>query len=400
MKNVLLLPFLFALSFDSSVSDDLADKLLVLPAAARGTMEPPATPSPQPADLTGDERLSVPDVVRRTSQQKVAPLPESSPPLGDPQFVVTRDVVSTRGPRSITRNVLLDKNGTLWFATWEGIVRYDGKLFTNVTLTEGLRRFHVFSILEDKAGNLWFGTIRGGVYRYDGRSFTLFTAGDGLASNVVMCMLDDQAGNIWFGTDHGVSRYDGKSFTNFTMKDGLSGNSVNSMVRDKAGKLWFGTSGGVSWYDPSPSLRPGGKTFTEFTDTDGSTLFSGVQSIIEDKNGSIWIGSQQGLRRYDGRSLTKLSKKATSHIFGDRAGNLWLSEGDGGNSGMTLSRYDGRFFAEIGKSVQIFGIAEDRAGNIWVGTEKGVSRYDGKSFINFADELKWPLPRNLWGEVH
>src|SRR6266446_3852223 len=157
----------------------------------------------------------------------------------DPSFVVARDTISTHGPHSITRNLLLDKNGNLWFASWEGVIRYDGKLFTNVTLKAGLRHFHVFSLLEDKTGNLWFGTIGGGVYRYDpsaesisqkaglttrSKSWTLFTTTDGLASNVVMCMLEDKAGNMWFGTNSGVSRYDGKAFTNFTMKDSLSGN--------------------------------------------------------------------------------------------------------------------------------------------------------------------------------
>ena len=82
--------------------------------------------------------------------------------VGDPNFVVAPDIVSTQGPSNITRNILQDRNGNYWFASWEGIVRYDGKLFTYVTLKEGLRRFHVFSVLEDQTGNLWFGMIRGG----------------------------------------------------------------------------------------------------------------------------------------------------------------------------------------------------------------------------------------------
>ncbi|MEO8381323.1 MAG: two-component regulator propeller domain-containing protein [Acidobacteriota bacterium] len=322
-----------------------------------------------------------------------AALPAERLPLGDPQFVESRDIVSIRGPLSITRGVLRDRQGNLWFATWEGIVRYDGKYFTNLTLLKGLRRFHVFSILEDRRGNLWFGTVRGGVYRYDGEFFTLFTVTDGLASNVVSCMAEDQAGNIWFGTDHGVSRYDGRSFTNFTIQDGLSGNAVNVIVRDQAGKLWFGTSGGVSWFDSSPAHRSGGRPFTEFTNTPGSTLFSGVQSIIEGKNGFIWIGSRQGLWRYDGKSLTKLRTKPTSHIFEDQAGNLWLSESDPARSVMTLSRYDGRSFTEIATSAQIFAIAEDRTGTIWFGTEQGVSRYDGRVLTRSSDELRWGLLR-------
>ena len=56
-----------------------------------------------------------------------------------------------------------------------------------------------------------------GVYRYDGRLFTNFTSNDGLSSNTVNCMLEDKAGNIWFGSVvAGACRYDGKTFTNFS----------------------------------------------------------------------------------------------------------------------------------------------------------------------------------------
>jgi len=50
--------------------------------------------------------------------------------------------------------------------------------------------------LQDKAGNLWFGTTGEGVYRYDGKSFTQFTVKDGLSNNKVWSILEDTAGNI------------------------------------------------------------------------------------------------------------------------------------------------------------------------------------------------------------
>jgi ligand-binding sensor domain-containing protein len=86
------------------------------------------------------------------------------------------------------------------------------------------------SILEDKSGNLWFGTYGGGVSKYDGKSlsagqagFTHFTDKEGLSNNVVRSILEDKSGNLWFGTaGGGVSKYDGKSFTHFTDKEGLS----------------------------------------------------------------------------------------------------------------------------------------------------------------------------------
>ncbi len=85
----------------------------------------------------------------------------------------------------------------------------------------------VVSIIEDKAGNLWFGTDGGGVSRYDGISFANFTIAQGLAHNVVFNITEDKAGNLWFGTyGGGVSLYDGTSFTNFTKAQGLASNFV------------------------------------------------------------------------------------------------------------------------------------------------------------------------------
>jgi ligand-binding sensor domain-containing protein len=55
-------------------------------------------------------------------------------------------------------------------------------------------------MLEDKSGNLWFGTYGGGVSKYDGKSFTHFTEKEGLSNNTVLSMLEDKSGNLWFGT--------------------------------------------------------------------------------------------------------------------------------------------------------------------------------------------------------
>jgi ligand-binding sensor domain-containing protein len=66
-------------------------------------------------------------------------------------------------------------------------------------------------------GHPGHGTSGGGASRYDGKSFTHFTEKDGLNSGNVYAMLEDSAGNIWFGSvDAGACRYDGKTFTNFS----------------------------------------------------------------------------------------------------------------------------------------------------------------------------------------
>lgn len=317
-------------------------------------------------------------------------------PAADPYFKETSDITTAYGPHSITRNILQDRSGNFWFATWEGIIRYDGKTFTNVTNQAGLNRFHVFSLVEDRAGNLWFGTIGTGVYRYDGHSFTLFTTQQGLAGNSVSCMLADQAGNIWMGTNQGVSRYDGHTFSTFSTNEGLPDNDVNALAQDQAGNIWIGTFGGICRYD--------GKRLTPFNNA--GKPFVNVRSLVAGKAGNIWIGGADGLYSYDGKALTNFSPDFIGYILEDRSGNIWVSAGIPQTGGMAVYRYGKNApgisaapgkpegisvgnFTEILRKVyqgdqQVFGILEDRGGNLWFGTMKGVLRYDGKSITGFA----------------
>jgi len=286
------------------------------------------------------------------------------------------------GPNSITRTIKQDRKGNIWLASWEGIIKYDGKSFTNITKNVSLSRF--FSILEDRKGNFWFASIGAGVYYYDGKSFTNFTTKEGLPSNRVTCIYEDKTGNIWFGTEGGASRYDGKSFTKFTTKEGLPDNDVNAIIEDKTGKFWFGTRGDACFYD--------GKTFTKFTNNEGNP-FTNVRSIIEDKKGNIWLGGKSGLWCYDHNSFTNFSTNFVGYIYEDKKGSIWTNSEAANAKGWALSRYDESFLSYekltatqiIVEKGLLFGILEDKEGNIWFGTLKGVCRYDGHRFFYFRN---------------
>ncbi len=310
-------------------------------------------------------------------------LVQSNKSPDDPYFVLTKDTFSLHGPQNITRSVLQDKKGNIWFASWEGVIGYNGKQFVNYTLFKDLKKFHVFSLLEDRNGNLWFGTIGGGAYRYNGDTFTLFTTKDQLADNTVLCMMEDREGNIWFGTNNGVSRYNGHSFHNFNTKDGLSNNVVNTMLQDKSGTIWIGTFDGISCYNPQTTVWAGEKLFTDFKNKEG-VFFNNVRSIIENKNGNILIGTEEGLYQYNAginttaqdKSLTSLRTYFTGTVFEDRLGIIWLSEALTDGSGMMLTRFDGTSFVKITSETQVFGITQDATGSIWFGTATGIGCYN------------------------
>jgi ligand-binding sensor domain-containing protein len=311
---------------------------------------------------------------------------------------VTKEEI-TFGPNTITRHVTQDRNGNIWIASWDGIFRYNGTSFTNITSKVSTARF--FSVLEDRKGNMWFGSVGSGVYRYDGKSFQNFTTNDGLVNNDIVSIYEDRAGNIWFGGYGGASRYDGKSFQNYiidgdSMTEDRTGRTfpdtppleVNSIIEDKKGKFWFGTRNKTFVYDARlPDVQ--GKTFTVFTHD--NIPFTNVRSIIEDKRENIWFGGPDGLWRYDGHTFTNFTHKFVGYVYEDKKGNIWTSSEKDKHRGWALSRYDGAALSdetvevtEITSSKKlIFGISEANNGHIWFGTLDGVCRYDGTTVTSY-----------------
>ncbi|MFT5262357.1 MAG: ligand-binding sensor domain-containing protein [Polaribacter sp.] len=343
--------------------------------------------------LTSCKGQETTELPTETTDQIIAS--ESKVDEVDPYFNGTQTFTTSKGPERITRNVLQDRNGHYWFATWDGIIRYDGESFTNFTNKEGLRRFRVFSMLEDSNGIIWFGTIGAGLYRYDGESFTNITTKNGLVNDSVGCIYEDKSGHIWFGTQAGISCCDPSasilSFRNFSTENGLPNGDINSIIEDKKGKFWFGSRGEAFYSDSSLLTKgPKGNTFTIFKNKQGAP-FVNVRSIIEDKKGNIWLGGNDGFWRFDGlflfngNSLTKYSTDFVGYIYEDKEGNIWTSSAVDGNANRwKLSRYDVKTLLDMKPTVSqvteqqdmFFGIIEDKDGAIWFGTLNGVCRYN------------------------
>ncbi len=301
--------------------------------------------------------------------------------------------------------------------------------------------------LQDKDGNLWFGTTGEGVYRYDGNEFTQFTEKDGLSNNRVWSIIEDKSGKIWFGTDDGVSRFDGKTISKipFTIANSngfgtsiqQSGkNLVWSLFQDKSGVIWFGTSQDLYCFD--------GNNFNRFLDNkdisnNQNLQLKEIQCFLEDSSGTIWMGSgaiaQEGVLRFDGKSITSskpngdgwircmLKDKNETIWFGgrnngnfiyngkdftkftekvgignpylvDKAGDIWFNgeeklstvENEGG-----IWRYNGKTFKNYNTNdgiskYNVWSMLEDRKGNIWIGTRNcGLYRYNGQTFDAFSE---------------
>ena len=114
----------------------------------------------------------------------------------------------------------------------------------------------------------------GGVNKFDGIHITHYTTKEGLASNRVWTIIQDKHGDMWFATDNGLNRYDGSSFTHYTSAQGLSDKHILSVFEDSKGNLWAGAHGGLAKFD--------GHSFQNYTPALGANDTTEVLSILED----------------------------------------------------------------------------------------------------------------------
>jgi ligand-binding sensor domain-containing protein len=185
--------------------------------------------------------------------------------------------------REFVRTMYQDKKENYWFGTNDnGIIRYDGQTLEKVTIEQKQKWVAVREIVEDKVGNIWFGTSSG-LVKYDGEKFTVFSTEVGLQDEDIWGLAVDASGLIWVGSTGGVSHFDGKKFTPFLLPEAtvenpqymLSDKLVFKFVEDKNRTMWLVTDGnGIFKYNK------GG--FTHLTKKNGLTD-NNAADILEDK---------------------------------------------------------------------------------------------------------------------
>ncbi|HTN22239.1 MAG TPA: two-component regulator propeller domain-containing protein [Pelobium sp.] len=281
----------------------------------------------------------------------------------------------------------------LCISTIDGIAEDLSLNFMNLSTKDGLSSNTVNNMFKDRYGFMWFATADG-LNKFDGKHFTIYrhNAKDptSITSNEISDLYEDQKGNLWIGSTAGLMLYNRQSNSFTGYKVAGVGSSIASLSSDASGKIWVASYDGLWILNPEtkkielPKLKNA---------SDKLLIKKAVLRVFRDKRNQIWLGTEDGLFLYQSQqqrfvrfhhkssepnSIVDNSVKA---IFEDIKGNLWL----GTNNGLSMFSADRKTFINYKYEADnkntlssniTYAVAGEQNGKIWVGTEEGLNIVD------------------------
>ncbi len=255
----------------------------------------------------------------------------------------------------------------------------------------------VLSVCEDTKGRLWIGTDGDGVnvFAHGLRITTLNAKTEGWEGNSVQCAYRDKEGNLWFGCYYGGTRFvkNGTLQSRQVFSKALSHTDTRCFFEEGT-RMWIGTSDGLYAVDKK-SLR-----VTEHR----SLTDNLVRCMTKDTRGNYWIGTfGSGIHIYSPqwKEITNLRVENqfpsnTIHQFLLKDGELWAATAEGIVSFPASGDY--RHYTLYNKeyglnNAQISALVTDRNGNLWIGTNHGISCLlkKEKRVLNYAYQDNIPM---------
>lgn len=304
-------------------------------------------------------------------------------------------------PGNYVRNMIRDKQGNMWICTDNGLAKYIEKDDKFITYKNDLGNRYsllndaLYSIMEDKTGLIWVGTYEGisifnpknEIQHYKNNKKEKAS----LSSNVIHGIYEDEEGLVWVGTNsNGLNILDRQNdkVEYITKNDGLSNNTINYITGDEK-YIWVATNDGLNRVDKKS------RKIKIYNESDNLSSFK-IKTLYSDSRDYLWIGTSEGLNILNKNTnkiidITEVlllnnynsEDKYIEAIYEDSDGNYWIGRViDGGLTKLdvknnTVNHYrkeDGVSNSISSNSIK--SIAEDKYGNIWVGTYYGLNKID------------------------
>jgi len=241
------------------------------------------------------------------------------------------------------------------------------------TVDDGLPINAINDAVQDRQGYIWLATFDG-VVRFDGVRFTVYNSSNtpALSSNRIVGLRSAPDGALWIWTEQGtVTRRRSESFSRIALPDRALDELIQSVIFDTTGAVHVATSRGLR------ALRGDSLVFVGRPALDGAVI-----SLLRRRDGTLLVGSNtHGLFRLDGdratalTSAAALNRSAILSLFEDSAGHLWVGTGDG-----AWMERGGRFFELESGAARVTGVSaiqqSPTSGAIFVFSGAGIFRAD------------------------
>jgi ligand-binding sensor domain-containing protein len=269
------------------------------------------------------------------------------------------------------RTMLFDRAGDLWTGGPGGVVHWDldTKKPTMYSIPGKLEDTNVVGLLQTPDGAIWVSTFGNGLARYDGQDWQTFSTENGLPGNYISSQTLTQQGELWFSiqnnkystrdTQFKFGRFDGRKWVD---ESGAGWFWIGALPSGSiAGAYNFGYHGGS--FESTIGIYDG-----QHWDIDQAIYPDGwVEAITISPTGTIWAATGDTLYRYADHKWTTVQLPLGGKNF-PGVSSMAISEDGVAWFGFSLTRFD---IDSCGNRYEDF-------------EEKGVYRYDGKSWTSFT----------------
>ncbi|MBX7220406.1 MAG: carboxypeptidase regulatory-like domain-containing protein [Blastocatellia bacterium] len=329
-----------------------------------------------------------------STTEQIIPLARvSTIPLGERQR--DRSFTTPRLPSNQVLSIYADRDASVWFATTQGVCRFNGQDFESSERTDTplnvLAQMRVNTLLRDSYGVLWFGTEHGVFQQGDiGKPVEAVAPQTILPSLDVLSLCQTRDRSLWMGTTRGAVQYRDGNLVSWMKAQRFTDARVSCLLESRtSGKLWAATEEGLFRLDGEwtlvPLQKPSGGPVT------------GVTWLAEDANGTLWVSAASGLYfLLDDQAVpagVPTLETAISRFAIDHLGNFWCVKNDHGvvvydaKRHEATKRFPGKLILDVTAdwltNEHILSVTADREGQLWLGTDAGAIRNDVSSFVTF-----------------